>query len=139
MFPPILYYTAHIPTCRALAHLYVAYTHFLNAQAHTGVAPCPLCDPEIAALAKEQGEQEMDFDADYAPAAADLAQEEREEPLMMQNAERWDHFLSLVRAMQAPWPQGEPDTDEYRRARALWRCTTWGPWFRAISSSSSLL
>ena len=38
---------------------------------------------------------------------------------MMADAARWDRFLALVTATQAPWPQGESDTDEYRRARAL--------------------
>ena len=38
---------------------------------------------------------------------------------MMANAARWDRFLALVAAAQAPWPQGEADTDEYRKSRAL--------------------
>ena len=38
---------------------------------------------------------------------------------MMANATRWDHFLALVAASQAPWPQGEADTTEYRKGRAL--------------------
>lgn len=48
-----------------------------------------------------------------------IAQEEEEEPLMLANAARWDRFLDLVVAVQAPWPQGEADTDEYRKSRAL--------------------
>ena len=61
----------------------------------------------------------MEFDPEYAPTEEQIEQEDMEEPLIMANASRWDHFLDLVREMQAPWPQGEPDTDEYRRARAL--------------------
>ena len=38
---------------------------------------------------------------------------------MMANAARWDRFLALVAATQAPWPQGEPDSDDYRKGRAL--------------------
>ena len=38
---------------------------------------------------------------------------------MMANAARWDRFLALVAATQEPWPQGEGDTDDYRKGRAL--------------------
>ena len=38
---------------------------------------------------------------------------------MLANASRWDNFLALVAAFQAPWPQGAADTDEYRKERAL--------------------
>ena len=38
---------------------------------------------------------------------------------MLANAARWDRFMGLVVAVQAPWPQGEADTDEYRKGRAL--------------------
>ena len=38
---------------------------------------------------------------------------------MMKDAARWDRFLELVRAFHEPWPQGEEDTDEYRKTRAL--------------------
>ena len=58
-------------------------------------------------------------DDTYAPTADDLAAEELEEPDMMKDAARWDRFLELVRAFHEPWPQGEEDTDEYRKARAL--------------------
>ena len=37
----------------------------------------------------------------------------------MKNATRWDNFLNLVRSIHAPWPQGEPDDDEYRKGRAV--------------------
>ena len=36
----------------------------------------------------------------------------------MQNAGRWDNFIEYVRASQAPWPQGEADSDDYRKGRA---------------------
>ena len=38
---------------------------------------------------------------------------------MMVNAGRWDNFLDYCRAVSAEWPQGEPDTDNYRKGRAL--------------------
>jgi len=77
------------------------------------------CIPEMAALANVKDEQVMDDDDNYSPTDEQVAQEEAEEPLMMPNAGRWDRFLALVRAMQATWPQGEPDTDTYRKGRAL--------------------
>jgi hypothetical protein len=77
------------------------------------------CIPDIAECTNADGEQEMEYDPEYAPTAEEIAQEEEEEPLMMQNAACWDHFLQLVRKTQEPWPQGEADTDEYRRARRL--------------------
>ena len=39
--------------------------------------------------------------------------------MMLADASRWDRFLDLVAALQAPWPQGDADTDEYRKGRAL--------------------
>ena len=77
------------------------------------------CVPEMAAMANAEGEQEMEHDDEYAPSAEDIAQEEQEEPLMMRNADRWDRFLSLVRLLQRPWPQGAADTDFLRKERAV--------------------
>ena len=77
------------------------------------------CVAEMAACANLDGEQEMDYDPDYAPTAEEVAAEEELLPLMMSNATRWDNFLTYVRAMSAEWPQGDPDTDEYRKGRAL--------------------
>ena len=77
------------------------------------------CVPEMAAFANETGEQEMEFDPEYAPTEEEVEQEVQEEPLMIQNAARWDRFLALVRASQKQWPQGEADTDEYRKGRAV--------------------
>eukprot|EP00966_Prymnesium_polylepis_P326173 7382094-Prymnesium_polylepis.1 len=65
-----------------------------------------------------RGEQEMEVDDEYVPTEEELEQEEREEPLMMLNAARWDRFLSLVRSIHQPWPQGEEDTTAYREKRA---------------------
>ena len=48
-----------------------------------------------------------------------MRQEEAEEPLMMSNADCWDRFLALVSASAAPWPQGDADTDDYRKGRAV--------------------
>ena len=61
----------------------------------------------------------MDYDDEYAPDEEELAREEAEEPLMCSNAQAWDNFLNLVRAIQAPWAEGDDDTDEYRKMRAL--------------------
>lgn len=61
----------------------------------------------------------MDYDPDYAPTAAEVAAEEELLPLMMVNAGRWDNFLAYCRAVGAEWPQGEADTDDYRKGRAL--------------------
>jgi hypothetical protein len=84
------------------------------------VAAAPAdCIPDMADLANEDNEQEMEHDEEYAPTPDMLEEEEREEPLMMQNAGRWDNFLALVRAFQAPWPQGELDTKDYRKGRAV--------------------
>ena len=73
----------------------------------------------MVAFTNAAGQEEMEYDEEYAPTAAEIAQEKKEEPLMIKNAERWDHFLDLVRGMQAPWPQGDPDTDDYRKVRAV--------------------
>ena len=75
--------------------------------------------PELAATRNLSGQEVMDDDPEYAPTAADVAQEELEEPLMMQNAEAWDNFLDMVRETQRPWPQGAADSDDYRKSRAL--------------------
>ena len=77
------------------------------------------CIEEMAATLNGDGEMEMDDDDEYAPTADDIAREEVEEPLMMQNAGRWDRFFALVEALQRAWPQGEADTDEYRKERAV--------------------
>ena len=49
----------------------------------------------------------------------DMEREEELEPLMMKNAGRWDNFFALVESISRPWPQGEMDTDEYRKERAV--------------------
>ena len=74
---------------------------------------------EMAACANADGEQEMEDDDEYAPTDEQVAAEEALEPLMMENAARWDRFLAYVRAISAPWPQDEGDTDAYREGRAL--------------------
>jgi hypothetical protein len=81
-------------------------------------APADVCE-EMAAHANTAGEQEMEVDDEYEPTEEELEQEAREEPLMMLNADRWDRFLRLVKAIHEPWPQGEGDTREYREKRAV--------------------
>ena len=85
-------------------------------------APADIFDDaaaELAACANAAGEQTMEFDPEYAPDAATLAAEEREESLMCTNATVWDHFMELVRDIQTPWAEGDADTDAYRKMRAL--------------------
>eukprot|EP00966_Prymnesium_polylepis_P118936 2749017-Prymnesium_polylepis.1 len=72
----------------------------------------------MAKHANAQREQVMDHDGEYAPTEEEIEQEEKEEPLMMQNAARWDRFLELVRSIHVPWPQGEADSISYRARRA---------------------
>ena len=55
-------------------------------------------------------EMEMDVDPEYMPSMDDIQDEEQEEPLMMQNAEKWDRFLALVRSAGEPWPGGRRRT-----------------------------
>ena len=81
-------------------------------------APADVCE-EMAACENEEGEQTMEYDEEYGPDEEELAREEAEEPLMCANAQAWDDFLNLVRAIQAPWAEGDDDTDEYRKLRAL--------------------
>ena len=77
------------------------------------------CVTEMAAFANEDGEQEMDDDDEYSPTGADIEQEEKEEPLMMADATRWDNFIELVASAAVEWPQGDADTDSYRKGRAV--------------------
>ena len=96
----------------AEAHLHLPFLLQIAA------APADVC-AEMAACANIDGEQEMDFDSEYAPTAEDIQAEEQLLPLMMENAQRWDNFLDYVRCCTAEWPQGELDTEEYRQGRAL--------------------
>eukprot|EP00966_Prymnesium_polylepis_P174146 4029447-Prymnesium_polylepis.1 len=74
----------------------------------------------MAAFANTAGEQiRWMRTTEYMPTEEELAQEEKEEPIMMKNAERWDSFLALVQAIHVPWPQGEADSTEYREGRAV--------------------
>jgi hypothetical protein len=75
--------------------------------------------PETADWRNTKGQQVMDYDDEYAPTPEEIAAEEKEEPLMMQNSTRWDNFLNYAWTLQKPWPQGEADIDEYREGRAV--------------------
>ena len=84
------------------------------------VAAAPIeCIPEMAAFINDAGQEEMEHDEEYAPTAEQIAQEKKEEPLVIMNAQRWDTIFDLVRGMQAPWPQGDLDTDGYHKVRAV--------------------
>eukprot|EP00965_Chrysotila_dentata_P194334 6176313-Pleurochrysis_carterae.AAC.2 len=61
----------------------------------------------------------MDVDGEFDPTEEEIAAEEDEEPLMMQNAQHWDLFLEYVREVQSPWAPPEGDTDTYRKMRAV--------------------
>ena len=77
------------------------------------------CMQEMAATINDNGEMEMEEDEEYSPTEEDIEREEELEPLMMKNAARWDHFFGLVESISRPWPQGDMDTDEYRKGRAV--------------------
>ena len=66
-------------------------------------APPDMCK-EMAKGLNSYEEMEMDFDDQYAPTEEEIAQEEKEEPLMLANAARWDRFIALVEASSKPWP-----------------------------------
>ena len=48
---------------------------------------------------------------EYLPSTEELAAEEEEEPLMMQNASRWENFIAYVDMYLSPWADEEHDTD----------------------------
>ena len=73
----------------------------------------------MAECANADGDQVMAEDDPYAPTAEELAAEEEEEPTMMLHSGYWDNLLDLVCSCQAEWPQGIPDTNEYRKRREL--------------------
>ena len=77
--------------------------------------------PETADWRNAKGQQTLDSDSDdeYAVTEEEIAAEENEEALMLQNATRWDNFLGYVELDSRPWPQGEADSDEYRKGRAV--------------------
>jgi hypothetical protein len=87
------------------------------------IAAAPVdCIPETVSWRNAAGQQTLDDDSDddeYAVTEEEIAAEQKEETLMMLNADRWDNFLAFIRLDQQPWPQGEPDTDEYRKGRAV--------------------
>ena len=84
------------------------------------IAAAPVdCVPETAEWRNDKAEQTLDHDDEYATTPEEIAAEEKEEPLMLQNAARWDNFLALVRSIHVPWPQGEADTTAYREGRAV--------------------
>eukprot|EP00966_Prymnesium_polylepis_P153191 3538708-Prymnesium_polylepis.1 len=57
-------------------------------------APADVCDA-LAKHANHKGEQLMEDDDEYMVTEEELEHEEKEEPLMMKNAARWDNFLAL--------------------------------------------
>ena len=80
-------------------------------------APADVVD-EVGECVNGDGEQTMDYDSEYEPDEETLAAEEREESLMLSNADVWDGFLAYVRAIQTRWAEGADDTDLYREMRA---------------------
>eukprot|EP00966_Prymnesium_polylepis_P029249 679112-Prymnesium_polylepis.1 len=62
----------------------------------------------------------MDVSGDeFEPTEEEVAAEAARAPLVIVNADRWDHFLSWVHDIEVPW---EEDTDDYRKLRALQYC-----------------
>lgn len=76
--------------------------------------------PDTAAAVNDAGEEEMDVSGDeFEPTKEQVAAEAARAPLIVDNADRWDRFLSWVRGIEQPWQE---DTDEYRKMRALQYC-----------------
>eukprot|EP00965_Chrysotila_dentata_P011376 371562-Pleurochrysis_carterae.AAC.2 len=98
-------------------------------------------------LTSEDGEHAMEVDDEYEPTEAEIADEEAEEPLMMQNAHHWDLFLEYVKEVQTPWAPPEADTNTYRKMRAQTPAPTrstrsslpWPPGFRTSRALSPLV
>ena len=59
------------------------------------------------------------MDDEYEATDEDLDAEAQVEPVMMQNADRWENFLEYVDLYMKPWADEEHDTDIYRKRRAV--------------------
>ena len=59
------------------------------------------------------------MDDEYEPNEEELTAEEEEEPLMMQNAARWENFIEYVDLYMKEWADEEHDTDLFRKRRAV--------------------
>jgi len=72
--------------------------------------------------APDDGELELEEDDELNLGDAteqEMEQEERDEPEMMQNARKWDHFMELEAEAKREWAAPEDDTREYREQRAV--------------------
>ena len=75
---------------------------------------------ETLAATNAAGQEEMDVSGDeFEATEEEVATEAAREPLLAQNAVRWDNFLEWVRHTETPWPE---DSLAYRKARALQYC-----------------
>ena len=68
----------------------------------------------------------------------EVAAEEKEEPLMLQNSTRWDNFLNFIRLDQRPWPQGVADSNTYREGRAVEAFNAYTPPFQNCTTAIRL-
>ena len=68
----------------------------------------------------DDGDVEIDSDSECSVDDEDIAAEEGGSAAdMLQHATYWDHFLAYVDAKSVPWAEGDADTDEYRKQRAV--------------------
>lgn len=68
----------------------------------------------------DDGDVEIDSDSECSVDDEDIAAEEGGSAAdMLQHATYWDHFLAYIDAKSVPWAEGDADTDEYRKQRAV--------------------
>ena len=73
----------------------------------------------LADLMNDDGEMVLDAEPDDSPQALtpdEVEAEQREQPHMYKNAERWDRFLAYTRISSEKWPD---DSDATRRSKAV--------------------
>ncbi|KAL1520725.1 hypothetical protein AB1Y20_022293 [Prymnesium parvum] len=91
------------------AHLHLPFLLQLAA------APLDVCGARASDLDAD-GREAMDADDEFDPTSEELQAEAEAEPEMMSNADKWDHFLALVRLVESKWDR---DDDDYRKLRAV--------------------
>ena len=89
---------------------------FLLRLAH---APAELVPEVVAGLVvgAEGLQMDSDSDSEYEPTEQERQDEIDAGSTLEQDAQMWDNFIALVRAVQTPWDPD--DTDEYRETRAV--------------------
>ena len=62
----------------------------------------------------------LDYDSECSVDSTDIAAEQAGgAAMMLQHATYWDDFLEYMDANHAPWAEGDDDTDDYRKGRAV--------------------